>query len=116
MKPTLSEMGTWESSEILKTLEFNCRDQNTSPWGIIYIIGKLLKFRCRKWAHMGHLDISSINYDKKKGRESNWQFDSLPLKVGNPPDLGVCRWITTHRWKALEESYMIALDLVPIRG
>jgi hypothetical protein len=25
---------------------------------------------------MSHLDICSTSYDKKKGRESNWQFDS----------------------------------------
>jgi hypothetical protein len=35
---------------------------------------------------MSHLDICSISYGKKKGRESNWQFDSRPLKVGNRPD------------------------------
>jgi hypothetical protein len=52
----------------------------------------------------------------KKGRESNWQFDSRPLKVGNQPDFGVCRWIATHRWKALKESYKFASDLVPIEG
>jgi hypothetical protein len=38
------------------------------------------------------------------------------IKVGNRPDLGVCRWIVTHRWKAFEESYKFALDLIPIRG
>jgi hypothetical protein len=31
---------------------------------------------------MSHLDICSTRYRKKKGRESNWQFDSQPLKVG----------------------------------
>ncbi len=51
------EMGTWESSEIPETLEFNCRGQNTLHWGVLYIIGKLSKCRCRKWALMGHLDI-----------------------------------------------------------
>jgi hypothetical protein len=39
-----------------------------------------------------------------------------PLKVGNWPDPGVCRWSVTHRWKALKESYNFALDLIPIRG
>jgi len=28
-------------------------------------------------------------YGKKKGRESNWQFDSQPLKVRNRPNSGV---------------------------
>jgi len=51
------EMGTWESSETPKTLEFNYRGQNTLHWGVLYIIGKLSKCRCRKWLHepFGHL-------------------------------------------------------------
>jgi len=36
---------------------------------------------------MIHLDISNISYGQKKGRESNYQFDSQPLKVGNRLDL-----------------------------
>jgi hypothetical protein len=66
--------------------------------------------------HMSHLDICSTSYGRKKGRESNWQFDSWPLKVGNRPNPGVCRWSATHCWKALEESYKFSLDLIPIRG
>jgi len=62
----------------------------------------------------GH--ICTLSYEQKKGRESNWQFDSRPLKVGNRPDLDVCRRSATWRWKALEESYKIVLDLIPIRG
>jgi hypothetical protein len=65
---------------------------------------------------MSHLDICSTSYGRKKGRESNRQFDSRPLKVGNQPDFGVCRWSVTHRWKALKESYKFALDLIPIGG
>jgi len=37
-------------------------------------------------------------------------------KVGNQPDLGVCRWSATHCWKALEESYKFPLNLIPIQG
>jgi len=65
---------------------------------------------------MSHSDICSTSYGQKKGRESNWQFDSQPLKVGNWPDPGVCRWSATHRWKDLEESYKFALDLILIEG
>ncbi len=110
------EMGIWESSWIPEFLEFNCRGQNTSHWGFLYIIGKLWKCSCRKWACMGHLDICNTCYGKKKGQESNWQFDSWPLKVGNWPDLGVCRWSATHRWKTLEESYKFSLNLIPMGG
>jgi len=110
------EMGSWASSGTPKTLKFDCKGQNTSPWSVFHVIGKLLKCRCLKWPCMSHLDICSTSYSKKKGRESNWQFDSRPLKVGNWPDLGVCRWSATHCWKALNESYKLALDLIPIWG
>jgi len=75
-----------------------------------------LKCRCRKWPRMSHSDIYSTSYGQKKGKESNWQFDSRPLKVGNRPDPGVCRWSVTHPWKALEKSYKFDLDFIPIIG
>jgi hypothetical protein len=77
---------------------------------------KVLKCRCPKWPRMSHLDICSPNYGQKKGQESNWQFDSRPLKVGNRPDPNVYRRSATWRWKALKESYKIASDLIPIGG
>jgi hypothetical protein len=110
------EMGTWESIGTPKTSEFHCMGQNTLHWGVFYIIGKLSKRKCRKWVRTSHLDICNTSYAKKKGRESNWQFDSRPLKVKNQPDPGACRWSATHCWKALNESYKFALDLILIRG
>ncbi len=65
---------------------------------------------------MSHLDICSPSYGQKKGQESNWQFDSRPLKVGNRPAPDV-RWGSAIRhWKTFDESYNIGSDLVPIRG
>ncbi len=93
------ENGTWESSGTPKNSEFDCRGQNTSHWGGFYTVGKVLKCRCPKWPRMSHLDISSTSYDRKKGQESNWQFDSRPLKVGNRPDPGVCKCSATHLGK-----------------
>jgi hypothetical protein len=90
------------------TSKLDNRGQNTSPWGVLYTVGKVLKCRCRKWPRMNHLDICNTSYGRKKG--------SQPPKVGNRPDPGVCRRSATHRWKALEESYKISLDLIPIRG
>ncbi len=69
-----------------------------------------------KWPCMSHLDICSISYGKNKGRESNWQFDSRPLKVKNRPNPSVCRWSATYRLKDLNESYKFALDFIQIRG
>jgi hypothetical protein len=51
-----------------------------------------------------------------KGRESNWQFDYRPLKVRNQPDFLMCRCCVTYCWKALNEGYNFALDLIPIEG
>jgi hypothetical protein len=56
---------------------------------------------------MSHLDICSPSYGQKKGRESNWQFDSRPQKVGNRPDPDVRRGSATRCWKALKESYRL---------
>jgi hypothetical protein len=58
------------------------------------------------------LDIWNTSYGQKKGQKSNCQFDSQPLKVRNQPDFLACRW----RWKALDESYNFASDLISIRG
>jgi len=110
------EMGTWESARTPKTSEFDFRGQNTSPWSVLYVIGKLLKHRCWKWPCMSHLDIYSTSYGKKKGRESNWQFDSQPLKVKNRSDLGVCKCNAKNHSKALKESYKFTLNLISIGG
>jgi hypothetical protein len=53
---------------------------------------------------------------KRKGRESNWQFDCRPLKVGNWLDFRACRWHATYRWKNLNEGYNFASNLISIRG
>ncbi len=65
---------------------------------------------------MTHLDTWNTSYGQKKGRESNWQFDSRPLKVENHPDFLLCRWRATYRWKALNKGYNFSLDLISIRG
>jgi len=110
------ENGTWESSGTPENSECNFRGQNTSHWDVFYTLGKVLKCRCSKWPCMSHLNICNTSYGQKKSRESNWQFDSRPLKLGNRPDPSACRWSATHRWKTLEESYNFVLDLVLIRA
>jgi hypothetical protein len=105
-----------EPSETPENSEDDLRGQISSHWCALYVIGKILKSRCPKWPHMSHLDIYSPSYGQKKGRESNWQFDSRPLKVGNRPLPNVCRRSATWCWKAFEESYNFGLDLTPIRG
>jgi hypothetical protein len=65
---------------------------------------------------MTHLDTLNTSYDQKKGRESNCQFDSRPLKVKNRPNFFAFRWHATYRWKALNEGYNFILKLISIRG
>jgi len=85
-------------------------------WEVFYIIGKLLKRRCLKWAWITHLDIWNTSYGQKKGQKSNWQFDPRPLKVRNRLDLLVLRRRVTYRWKDIDDGYNFALDLISIRG
>jgi len=61
------KIGNLESSGTPETLELNCRGQTTSPWGVLYIIGKVLKCKCRKWPRMNHSNIYSTKLWSKKG-------------------------------------------------
>jgi len=105
-----------ESRWIPKCSKNNCKSQNSVINEFLYIIGKLLKFRCLKWARITHLNIWNTSYGQKKGRESNWQFDSWPLKVINWPDFPMCRWCVTYCWKSLDEGYNFVSDLISIEG
>jgi hypothetical protein len=107
---------SWNCKWTLESSEHNYKGQNPSAWRVIYIIGKLLKCRCLKWARIAHLDIWNTSYDQKKSRKSNFQFDSQLLKVKNQPDFLTCRWRVTYYWKDLNEGYNLALDLIIIRG
>jgi hypothetical protein len=81
-----SHFGVLESWWSLEYLESDCKGQNPLEWNVPYIIEKILKFKCLKWACMTHLDTYNARYGQKKGHESNWQFDSQPLKVRNCPN------------------------------
>jgi hypothetical protein len=112
------ELSLWEleSRWTFKSLESDCKGQNPLYWRFPYIIGNLFERRCLKWAHMTHLDTSNTNYGQKKGRNSNCQFDSRPLKVRNHPNFLSCRWHATYCCKVLEKGYNFASDLISIRG
>jgi hypothetical protein len=112
------ELPLWEleSQWTPESSERNCRGQNPLVKKVFYIIGKLLKLRCLKWALMTHLYIWNTSYDQTKGRESNWQFDSRPIKVRNQPDFLACRSCATYRWKALAKGYNFAWNIIEIKG
>jgi len=101
-----SELPFWELEFqwTPKSSEGDCRGQTPLDWRVFYIIEKLLKRRCLKWALIIHLNIWNTSYDQKKGRESNWQFDSRPLKVENRPNFLACKWRATYHWKSLDEA------------
>jgi hypothetical protein len=115
VKPNTPKVGDLESSGTPECLEFDSKAQNTSHWGVLEVIGKVLKHKYWKWPHISHLDICRPSYGQKNGRESNWQFDSRPLKVRNRPlpDLRIKN--ATRRWKDLDEGYNFGLDLVAIK-
>jgi hypothetical protein len=115
VKPNTWKSWELESSGTPECLELNNKGKNTSHWGVLGVIGKVLKRRYRKWPRIGHLDISNTSYGQKKGRESNCQFDSRPLKVGNRPLPDVRFGSATWRWKDLDEGYNFGSDLVAIQ-
>jgi hypothetical protein len=64
-----------ESFGTPKNSEDDGKGQNTSHWGVLYTVEKVLKFKCPKWSYMSHLDIYNTNYGRKKDWKSNWQFN-----------------------------------------
>ncbi len=115
VKPNTWKSGDLESSETPECLELDSKGKNTSHWVVLGVIGKVLKRRYLKWPRIGHLDVCSPSYEQKKGQESNYQFDSRPLKVGNQPLPDVRFGSATWRWKDLDEGYNFDSDLVAIR-
>ncbi len=115
VKPNIWKSWDLESSGTPECSELNSKGQNTLHWGVLGVVGKVLKLKYRKCHRIGNSDICSPSYGQKKGRESNCQFDSRPLKVGNRclPDIRFeC---ATWRWKDLDEGYNLGLDLVAIQ-
>jgi hypothetical protein len=59
-------------------------------WGVLDVIGKVLKRRYRKWRRIGHLDICSPSYGQKKGSQSPGTPPETPpgtisgLQLGSP--------------------------------
>jgi len=85
-----------ESRWTPKISENDFRGQNSMACDVLYIIEKLLKGKCLKWARIAHLDIWNTSYGQKEGQESNCQFDSRPQKVRNRSDLLSCKKLATY--------------------
>jgi hypothetical protein len=113
-----SELPLWELEFrwTLEYLESDCRGKIPLDWDIPYIIRKILKLICLKWARITHLNTSNTSYGQKKGWESSWQFDSQPLKVKNHPDFITYKWRATYHWKAPGKAYNFFLNLISIES
>jgi hypothetical protein len=112
--PTLGKVRDLEFSGTLEYSELDNKGQNTLHWGVLGVIGKGLKHRYRKWPRIGNSNICSPSYGQKKGWESNYQFDSWPLKVGNRPLLDVRFECATWRWKDLDEGFGSNLNAIQL--
>jgi hypothetical protein len=55
-------LGELESQWTLEFSEGDFKGQNSLDWKVLYIIEKLLKRRCLKWACMTHLSTQNISY------------------------------------------------------
>ncbi len=109
------EPNTWKSWELESSgtpecLELDSKRQNTSNWGVLSVVGKVLKRKYRKCPRINNLHSCSPSYGQKKGRELNWQFDSRPLKVRNRPPPDVRFGSATWRWKGLDNGYNFGSD------
>jgi hypothetical protein len=115
LKPNTWKSWDLESSGTPECSELDNKTQNTSHWGVLGVFGKVLKRRYRKCPRIGNSDIYSPSYGQKKGRESNCQFDSRPLKVENRPLPDVRFECATWRCKDLDKGYNFGSDLVAIQ-
>ncbi len=68
-----SALPLWElhPCKNLECLEPWLEKQTSTKLGPYDTIGKVLKFKCLKCLHIVHLDLICMNYDQKKGQESN---------------------------------------------
>jgi hypothetical protein len=69
-----SELPFWEleSQWTPESSEGNYKGWNPLDWRVLYIIEKLLKRRCLKWAHMTHLDIWNTSYGRQGVKLTVW--------------------------------------------
>jgi hypothetical protein len=113
-----SGLPLWELESLWspKFLKSDFRGWISLDWKFHYIIEKLLRSGCLKWACLIHLSTYNTSYGRKNGRKLKCQFDSWPLKVGKCLNLGVFRGRDTYCWNALNKGYTFALDLTSIRG
>ncbi len=61
-----SHVRSWSPKRTPQSSKHDFKRENPWPSRVLYIIGKILKHRCLKWARIAHLHIWNTNYDKIK--------------------------------------------------
>jgi hypothetical protein len=102
MKLTLPKVGTWSPLGLLKTQSL-IEGVKTPRIEVFFIPLK------RSWSVNVQNGLAWATWTSATQVMVEW-------KAGNQLDPGVCRSSATHRWKALEENYKFASDLIPIGG
>ncbi len=64
---------SWRFGVLRDSRMFRVRQQGPKHlhWGVLGVIEKVLKRKCRKWPRIDNSNICSASYGQKKGRESN---------------------------------------------
>jgi len=94
-----------ESSGTLTTLELDRRGKNTSPWSVLYTVGKALKCRCRKWPRMSRLWTSATQVMGKRRAESQTSNLTLDHKKSGIDPIPECDTLLENSWRKLQVCF-----------
>ncbi len=99
------ENGSLESSGTPEDSKDDCRGQNTSHWGVLYTIEKVLKCKCPKWSRMSHLDICNPSYGQKKLMPVWLPTTKSRESTRSRPALGECDTALERSWRELQHWF-----------
>ncbi len=113
-----SEFPFWEleSQWTPKSSKSDCKGQNLLNQKNSYIIRNLLECKYLKWVWMTHFGHFKHKLWPKERSGVKLPIWLSTIKSGNRPNFLVCGWHATYHWKALNEGYNFALDLISIEG
>ncbi len=71
VKPNTSKVGDLESSGTPECSKLDSKVQNTSHWGVLGVIGKVLKRRYWKWPRIGHFEsVAQVMGKRRAGSQT----------------------------------------------
>jgi len=71
-----SHFGSYTHEGVANVQSLGWKRKKNTKLGPQDTIKMVLKHKCLKCPHIVHLDLMCMNCDQKKGRKSNFQFDS----------------------------------------